>query len=136
MTAPSPPPPIVRRIRVLWTESGPVIDPGYEMRRRDDPWIGSRQPGTFAWDTRNLKEMLHGRAPFGNDGARIVLHHRGHFPCGPIDEYSAVVYRQFSRSDPTPEERRLDLGAFAAHHARYWVTRALAHLGALPEHAE
>lgn len=125
-------PPIVRPIRTLETPAGLLIDPGYELRRRDDPWMGTRQPGAFPWDPRNLTEMLNGRAPFGHDGARIVLHHRGHLPCGPLDEYTAAVYRQFSRSEPTPEERRIDPAMYAAHHARYWVTRALEHLGALP----
>lgn len=124
--------PIVRRIRVYWTADGPVIDPGYETRRKDDPFTGQRQPGAFAWTARNIEEMLHGRAPVGSDGARVMLSHRAHVPHGPLDEWTATVYQQWARSDPTPVERRIDPERFAAHYARYWVTRVLEYLHSLP----
>lgn len=125
-------PPVVRPARTLQTAYGAVQDPGYEPRRRDDPWIGIRQANIFTWDRRNVVEMLNGRPPWGRDGQKVILHHRAQQPNGPLDEYAASLHQEQSRLMHGEDYTRVDRREFDAQRARYWVSRVLEQLKALP----
>jgi hypothetical protein len=77
----------------------------------------------------NLRAMLEGRAPTGENGQKIQLHHRGGEPNLRVDEYDSDLHKQPGMHH-TDDDSRIDRYDFSEQRARYWVTRARQILGA------
>ena len=120
---------VVRPPRMLTTPNGGrVLDPGYEGRRTNDPSQG-HYLSKFPLTDQNYRRMLRGSPPYGADGQRVNLHHRGGAPMGPLDEYTATQHQNL-RLHEEIEDSRIDRREFDDQRARYWVERARALLNA------
>ncbi|MGZ4434981.1 MAG: eCIS core domain-containing protein [Trebonia sp.] len=121
---------VVRPPRILTTPNGGhVLDPGFEGRRNDDPSKG-HYFSKFPLTDQNFRRMLLGTPPYGADGQRVNLHHRGGEPMGPLDEYRATQHQELGLHKDI-EDSRIDRREFDEQRARYWVERARALLKAL-----
>jgi hypothetical protein len=121
--------PVIRPPRVLTTPNGGrVLDPGYEGRRPNDPRQG-HYLSKFPLTDQNYRRMLLGSPPYGSDGRRVNLHHRGGEPMGPLDEYSETQHQNLGLHGDI-EDTRIDRREFDDQRARYWVDRARALLKA------